>query len=150
MSQLYITLSRTVEEYKEKNNKTQEEINKRIDDTTVKFIRDNYYLSTIRENERKINKATNLIVVNASYKGRFNSGDYQFSFFGNIINKDKNIGFLMPYPGYIQTIILETPFDFSKIQNFDKNREYVTFTSPLLEVVFQKKKKKKNSKRRRT
>ena len=56
----------------------------------------------------------------------------------------------MPYPGYIQTIILETPFDFSKIPNFDKNREYVAFTSSLLEVVFQKKKKfqeKKNLKK---
>ena len=53
LSQLYITLSRTVEEYKEKINKTQEEINKRIDDTTIKFIRENEYLSRIRENEKK-------------------------------------------------------------------------------------------------
>ena len=95
MSQLYITLSRTVEEYKEKINKTQEEINKRIDDTTIKFIRENEYLSRIRENEKKkINLATNVVVVNASYKRRLNSGDYQFSFLGNIINKEKVLGFL--------------------------------------------------------
>ena len=59
LSQLYITLNRTVEEYKEKINKTQEEINKRIDDTTIKFIRENFYLSRISENEKKKKKKKN-------------------------------------------------------------------------------------------
>ena len=77
-------------------------------------------------------------MVNASYKGRLNSGDYQFSFLGNIINKEKSIGFLIPYSGYIASIILETPLDFNKILNFDKNIEYEAFTSPLLELVIQK------------
>ena len=90
LTQLYITLDRIQEENKEKFNKTQEEIYK------------------------KINEKSNLIMVNASYKGRLNFGDYQFSFLGNIINKDKNIGFLMPYPGRIKSLILETPFDFCK------------------------------------
>ena len=83
------------------------------------------------------------VVVNASYKGRLNSGDYQFSFLGNIINKEKSIGFLMPHPGYIRKIILETPFDFSKIPNFDRNLEHVANKSPLFEVVIQKKFPKK-------
>ena len=59
-------------------------------------------------------------MVNASYKGLLNSDDYQFSFSGNIINEGKSIGFLMPHSGYIVSIVLETPFDFSKQQNFDK------------------------------
>ena len=82
-------------------------------------------------------------MVNASYKGRLNSGDYQFSFLGNIINKEKSIGFLMPHPGYINKIILETPLDFNKIPNFDRNVEYVAFKSPLFEVVIKKKVPKK-------
>ena len=57
-------------------------------------------------------------MVNGSYKGRLNSGDYQFSFLGNNINKDKNIGFLMPYPGRIKSLILETSYDFSKTGKF--------------------------------
>ena len=132
LSQLFITLSGTVEEYKEKINKTQEEINERIDDATVKFLRENDYLRRISENERKIKHATNLIMVNASYKGRLNSDDYQFSFVGNIINEEKSIGLLMPYSGYITSIVLETPLDFSKQQNFYNNLEYEARTSPLV------------------
>ena len=82
-------------------------------------------------------------MVNASYKGRLNSGDYQFSFLGNIINKEKSIGFFMPHPGFIYKIILETPLDFNKIPNFDKNLKYVAFESPLFEVVVKKKVPKK-------
>ena len=57
LSQLYITLSMTLEEYKEKNNKTQEEINKKIDDSTTKVSRENFYTKTILENEKKKKKA---------------------------------------------------------------------------------------------
>ena len=56
LSQLYITLSRTLEEYKEKINKTQEEINERIDDSTTKSFRENFYIKTIIENEKKKKK----------------------------------------------------------------------------------------------
>ena len=56
LSQLYITLSRTLVEYKEKINKTQEEINERIDDSTTKIFRENFYIKTIIENEKKKKK----------------------------------------------------------------------------------------------
>ena len=124
---------------KKKINKIQEEINKRIDDAAVKLLRDNDHLTRIRKNEKKIELTTNLIMINASYKGLLNSDDYQFSFSGNIINEGKSIGFLMPHSGYITSIVLETPFDFSKQQNFDNNLEYEALTSPLLELVVQRK-----------
>ena len=141
LSQLYITLSRTVEEYKEKINKNQEEINKKIDDAAVRHLSDNDYLTRIRLNERNIESVANLnfIMVNASYKGLLNSDDYQFSFSGNIINEGKSIGFLMPHSGNIVSMVLETPFDFSKQQNFDNNLEYEAITSALLEIVIQRK-----------
>ena len=78
-------------------------------------------------------------MLNAGYKGRLNSGDYQFSLLGNIINKEKSIGFLIPHSGYIKSIVLETPFDFSKQQNYDKNMEYVALRIPLFKVVIEKK-----------
>ena len=114
---------------------------KKIDDAAVRHLRDNDYLTRIRLNERKIESVANLIfiMVNASYKGLLNSGDYQFSFSGNIINEGKGIAFLMPHSGYIVSIVLETPFNFSKQQNFDKNLEYEAITSPLLEIVIQRK-----------
>ena len=48
LSQLYITLSRTEEEDKEKINKNQEEINKKIDVAAVRHLSDNHYLTRIR------------------------------------------------------------------------------------------------------
>ena len=60
LSQLYITLSRTVEEYKEKINKTQKEINKRIGDTAITFIRENDYLTRIVNIEKKFTRLKNL------------------------------------------------------------------------------------------
>ena len=78
-------------------------------------------------------------MVNASYKGLLNSDDYQFSFSGNIINEGKSIGFVIPHSGNIVSIVLETPFDFSKQQNFDNNLEYEAISSPLLEIVIQRK-----------
>ena len=151
LSKLYITLSRTVDENKQKINKTQEEINKRIDETqeninnaVIRFIKKSYDLNNrIVANEEKIKQDTNVIVLNAGYKGRLNSGDYQFSFLGNIINKEKSIGVLIPHSGYIKSIVLETPFDFSKQQNYDKNMEYVALKIPLFKVVIEKKIQKK-------
>ena len=140
LTQLYIILSQTQEENKEKFNKTQEEINKTQEEIN----------KTQEEIYEKINEKSNLIMVNASYKGRLNSGDYQFSFLGNIINKDKNIGFLMPYPGRIKSLILETPFDFSKITKFDRNNDYEPFIEPLLEVAIQEKVPKEKEIRVRT
>ena len=84
MTLLYITLSRTQEENKEKINKTQEKINKTQEDIykTIDdaLIKSSSILNRLNINEDKINKKTNLIVVNASYKGRLNSGDYHLVF----------------------------------------------------------------------
>ena len=91
LTQLYITLSKTQEENKEKINKTQEEINKtqekinktqkeineRIDNALVQ-IKENFYKA--QEIKEKIYKKPNLIAVNARYQGRLNFGKYQFSF----------------------------------------------------------------------
>ena len=72
-------------------------------------------------------------MINASYKGRLKSGEYQFSCLGNIK------GFLVPISGYLTDLILETPFDFSKQQNFDNYLEYEARISPLLELVVKRK-----------
>ena len=73
LSQLYITLSRTVEEYKEKINKNQEEINKKIDSAAVRHLSDNDYLTRIRLNERNFESVANLyfVMVNAVVKKDF-------------------------------------------------------------------------------
>ena len=97
----------------------------------------------------RIKKGTNNILVNSSYKGRLNFGDYQFSFLGNIIDREKSIGLLMPHSGYLKTVVLDTPFE--KQKDSDEYMDYIALATPLFEIVIKKKKKKKKkSKRRRS
>ena len=156
MSQLYITLGRTQEEI----NKTQEEINGRIDktqeeingrivktreeingriDNALKQIKGNYWKLEIFK--KTINEKPNPIVVHENYQGRLNYGKYQFSFLGNIKYNDENIGFLIPQSGHIRKIILKTPYDFDKSPDLYRYSDYVEITKSFLTIV---KKKKKN------
>ena len=76
--------------------------------------------SMIKEVEEKINKRKQLIIVNTSYCGPLEEGDYPFKFGGNSIKnceeeitkilkfpKGLPFGFVMPHSGHIKKIICE-------------------------------------------
>ena len=137
LSNFYVILNKTIDENKEKIDKIQDEINEKVYGVVDNFLRTKGFIQTILSNERKIKEETNIILVNSSYKGRLNFGDYQFSFLENIIDREKSIGLLMPHSGYLKTIVLDTPFE--KQEDFDDNMEYIALKTPLFEIVIEKK-----------